>query len=456
MKIEKINVLKKIRTYFDTKDINALKDIINKLDTFEIADIIEVLESEKQAAVFRLLSKEKALEVFEYMDVHTQQLLLQSFTDEKAIEFFASLEPDDRIKLIDELPAGIAKRLLDSLTKSERDMTLLLLGYKPGTAGQIMTPKYIRLTKDMTVQEAIQKVRESGKNLETVNSLYVTDEKRKLAGSVSLSDLIMARPDDRVLNIMKRDPIKVSTEDEKQFVAQLLKDSDLIALPVVDLEERLVGVVTVDDAIDILEEEATDSAFDKVGFLELNKKESDRSKTLIKGSMFQVWRVRIPFLIITLLGGMLAGGLIAFFEESLEAVAAVAFFIPVIMDMGGNVGTQSSTIFTRALVLGQIDFRRFLKYWIREILLGLSMGIILGAAGGLVAYLWQGFSVLGLVVGIALCLTITLATALGFLIPYVLVKLGFDQAAGADPMITTIKDITGLAIYFLLVSTFLL
>ncbi len=455
MKAEKINLLRNIRTYFDDKDLNALKDLINKLDTFVVADIIEVLEPEEQVTVLRLLSKERALEVFEHIEAYVQQSLLQSFTDENAIEYFEALEPDDRIKLMEELPAGIAKKLLDSLTHSEREMTSLLLGYKPGTAGQIMTPKYIRLMRSMTVNEAIEKVRESGKDLETVNLLYVTDEKRILEGVVSLSEIIMAQPENLISDIMRKEPLKVNTEMDEERVAFLLKESDLIALPVVDLEDRLVGVVTIDDAIDILEDQATDAAFDKAGFLELNRMEKDRSRVLIDGSVFDVWRVRIPFLIITLLGGMLAGGLISYFEETLRAIVAVAFFVPVIMDMGGNVGTQSSTIFTRALLLGQIDFKKFIKYWLREIFIGFTVGAFLGTAGGLAVFLWQGTVILGLVVGASLCITIIFATALGFFVPFVLVKFGFDQAAGADPIITTIIDIVGLGIYFSLVRLFL-
>jgi len=456
MKLEILKLLKEIRGYFNEKNMQALKDTMNSLESFKVADILEILEPEKQVAAFRVLSKEKALDVFENLETYVQQSLLQSFTDEKSIEFFSSLEPDDRIRLLDELPAGVAKRLLSTLSPYERDLTSILLGYTDGTAGNIMTPKYVRLSKDMTVAQSIERIRSTGKNMETINQLYVTDEGRKLEGVVSLSDLIMSGPEAKVSDIMTVNPVKVNTDTKEETVAGILKDSDLIAVPVVDFEERLVGVVTVDDAIDILEDEATDAAYDKVGFIDLNKNETDRSRVLIDGSIFQVWKVRIPFLIITLIGGMLAGGLISFFENSLDAVVAVAFFVPVIMDMGGNVGTQSSTIFTRALVLGQIDPETFIRKWLREILIGLSIGVLLGFAGGMIAYLWQGVLTLGIVVGVSLCFTITLATGLGFLIPFILVKLGFDQAAGSDPIITTIKDISGLAIYFLLVSAFLM
>jgi len=218
-----------------------------------------------------------------------------------------------------------------------------------------------------------------------------------------------------------------------------------------------VGVVTVDDAIDVLEEETTDDIFDKVGLADIamTRRESSRSEQLVKGPLKNVLKVRVPFLIITLIGGMLAGAVIDVYEATLEAIAAVAIFIPVIMDMGGNVGTQSSTIFTRALVLGHINMKHFRKHLFREMGIGISIGVIMGAAALAIATLWQGNIDFGYAVGISLALTMTLATTLGFLIPWVLVKLGFDQAAGSDPFITTVKDVTGLFIYFTSVSIFL-
>lgn len=455
MKFERNVNLIKVRELFKNKDIVGVKDFLNALADFEVTDIIEILEPEKQVVAFRLLSKAKALHIFESLDVYTQHNLLRNFSDNNANEVFAWMQPDDRIKLLEELPAKIAKQLLVSLSDEEREMTSMLLGYALGSAGHSMTPKYIRLRKTMTCEEALHKIRSVGSNIETINQLYVTDDERKLEGVIALSSIVLALPETNIEVIMMANPPYVTTSTSESAVVELLKASQLLAVPVVDSEHRLVGVITIDDAMDILEEEATDVLFDKVGFVDFNQKENDRSRVLIEGSFWQVWRVRIPFLIITLVGGMMAGGLISFFEASLEAVLAVAFFLPVVMDMGGNVGTQSSTIFARALVLGHIDHQRFIKHWLKEIALGASMGIILGVSGGLLAFLWQGMAALGLVVGISLFLTITIATALGFLIPFILVSLNFDQAAGADPIITTLKDISGLAIYFLLVNHFL-
>ena len=443
-----------VNNHLKNKEFETLKVLINKLDTGELINLLYSTDNEKSLIIYRLLSKEKALDVFEHMDVSVQQRFLATFADEKAVEIFASLQPDDRIRLMDELPAAVAKRLLSSLSQSERDITSALLGYKTGTAGRVMTPKYIRLRRDMTAQEALDKVRTAGKDLETIYHLYVTDNERRLEGVVSLKDIVLAKSDTVISDIMNK-TVKVNTDTEDEDVAQIFRQYDLFAVPVVDMENRLVGAITVDDALYILEEEAAETALDKAGFTELSEKEADRSKILMSGPIVKVWRVRIPFLIITLIGGILAGLLVQQYEETLAAVTAVAFFMPMVMDMGGNVGTQSATIFSRALVLGQINFKNFMKQWTREIFVGASMGIILGSAAGIFAGLWQGIS-LGIVVAVSLAVTITIATTLGFLVPYLLIKLGLDQVAGTSPIITTIKDITGLFVYFFLVTLFLL
>jgi len=459
MNKEEIKLLRRIRQLVNANETETLKQEINAMEDFLLADMIEALESQYQVVVFRLLDKEKALEVFEHIEVEVQQELVQNFADERAVEFFKGLEPDDRARLMDELPAKVAKRLIGSLSQKEKDLTLTVLGYERGTAGHVMTPKYVRLRKDQTVEGALKKLREIGKKIETLYNIYVTDDRRKLEGVVSLKDLVTAEPAALVGDVMTENPIKVTYDVKDEDVAKLLQDSDMIAVPVVDTEGRLLGAVTVDDAMDVLEDEALESALDKAGFAGSSQEDIDRSQLLTTGNLWQVWRIRMPFLFVALFGGMIAGMFIEQFEETLEAIAALAFFIPVIMDMGGNVGTQSATIFTRAVVLGQIDFKRFMKQWLREVGIGFSMGVVFGILGGFIVFVWQRdleyAADLAFVIGVALAFTITIATALGFFVPFVLVKLGLDQAAGANPFITTLKDITGLLIYFLLAAALL-
>jgi len=437
------------------ENISALKNLLNEEDLVDLVQLMRQLDPDLRVICFRLLNKDLAMNLFERLEVELQEELITDFAESEANETFIELAPDDRVRLLDELPARVAKKLLQNLSKEERDQTSELLGYEDETAGRMMTPEYVRFRQGTTVQEAIEKLRVVGEEKETIYNIYVTDQTRILEGTISLEDLLMAEPDQKIEEIMDDDPISVTTTMDQEEVARILQDQDMLAVPVVDKENRLVGLVTVDDALDVLEEETTEDIFEMAGLSALREEEAGKSRRVIEGSLPEIWRVRIPFLLIALGGGLMAGVVIEGFEETLEAIAAVAIFIPLIMDMGGNVGTQSSTIFARGLVLGHINVRRFLKYFFKEMAVGITMGTLLGLPAGIIAYWWQAEPGFGLAVGISLALTVTLASTLGFLIPFILFKLNLDQAAGSDPIITTLKDITGLVIYFMSVQIFL-
>ena len=441
-----------ILSYLESRDMEGLKATLNRAEEVEILQAFYDLSPEEQVIAFRLLDKANALAIFEQLDTEEQENLLSSFTNEAAIEFVNEMAPDDRVRLLDELPATVAKKLLSSISPEERDITNLLLGYRDETAGRIMTTEYISLRRNMTVEEALQKIREQAADKETVYTLYVTDSAKRLRGVLSLKDLILAKPIDTISYVMTKNTISVSTDTDQEEVARVLQEMDLLAIPVVDNEDRLVGIVTVDDAMDVLEEEATEDIFNQAG---LAGSEADRSEVLVNGNLWRIWRVRLPFLCITLLGGLLAGLIMDTFEEALEAILAVAFFIPLIMDTGGSVGTQSSTVFARGLVLGHINMKKFLRHFVKEIGVGFSIGAVMGTAAGTIAAIWQGSIMLGLAVGLALMTTATLASLLGFLVPFILIKVKADQAAGSAPLITTIKDMAGLLIYFLFVYIFM-
>jgi magnesium transporter len=272
---------------------------------------------------------------------------------------------------------------------------------------------------------------------------------------VSLRELFFADSNEKIDTLMQTNIVKVSTDDDQEEAARLMQRLDLLSVPVVDKENRIVGIITVDDAMDVIEDEATEDLFHQAGLANVSGTEFDRSDVLINGNLLKIWKVRLPFLAITLIAGILAGFVIDGFEELLMSTAAVAIFIPLIMDMGGNVGAQSSTLFVRGVVTGHIDLKRFLKPFFKEISVGLSIGILVGIASGLIAAVWQGEPLLGLAVGLALMCTMTLDALLGFLVPFLLVKMNFDQAAGSAPIITSIKDISGLLIYFALISLFM-
>jgi len=451
-------LLERITSLLNAKDMETLKAVLNSAEEMEILEMFYELSAEEQVIVFRLLDKNIALAVFEQLDTDEQQNLLRSFTHEKTIELVNEMAPDDRVRLLDELPATVARKLVGSLSPEERKITNILLGYEDETAGRIMTTEYISLTRKMTAAEALEKVRAQALDKETVYTLYITDSGKRLKGVLSLKELILAKPEDVIENVMTKHAISVTTGTDQEQVARTLQEMDLLAIPVVDKENRLVGIVTFDDAMDVLEEEATEDILNQAGFA---GSEADRSEVLVNGSLWRIWRVRLPILLITLAFAFIAGFIVDGFEESLESIAAVAIFIPLIMGMSGNVGTQSSTVFARGVVLGQINMKKFFKPFVKEIFVGLSMGVLLGVITGTIAFVWgtiaawQDSLMLGIAVGLALIVAITVASLLGFLVPFMLIKLNMDQAAGSAPIITSIKDIVALLIYFLFVYIFM-
>ena len=444
-----MNLYELTQMYLEARDMQSLKTLLAEADMDALLVLIQELTSQERVVAFRLLDKDRALALFEQLDVEQGQDLLAAFTHEQAIGIFAALDPDERARLLDELPAAVAKRLVAALPPQDREQVNLLLGYGPETAGRIMTPKYIRLTERMTVAEAREKVRAQALTTEALHTLYVTDAERRLVGWLPLQALILGESHTSIAEVMRTDVVWVTTDTDREEAAQRLHHRDLLSLAVVDQGQRLVGVLTVDDAMEIMEEEVTEDMFDKAALVSLGKHDSS-SYRLVNGTLWDIWPMRLPFLLITLAGGLLAGTVIGVFEETLHGIPMLALFIPVVMDMGGNAGTQSTTIFARALALGHINMRHFGAHLLREMGVGVGMGVAVGVLAGLIGALWQGVPALGLVIGLSLTATLTLATTLGFLIPYILTRVGLDPAAGADPIITTIKDITGLLIYFAL------
>ena len=449
------NLHKTVTAHIKARELDTLKELLAQTSAYDLLSLVEFLKFDHQAIVFRLLPKDQALYFFERLDTHFQEDLIRGFTEDAAVEMFEGLDPDERVRLLDELPANFATRLVASLSTTEREKTSLLMGYDIRTAGRIMTPDFVRVERTATVAEALEKLRTNAKTTEVIHSVYVTDSTKKLEAVATLRDLWRAEPDQPIESVMRTIAGKVYTHTDQEETAILLKKLDWLAVPVVDKEERLVGLVTIDDAMDIMEDEATDDILDAAGFADIAGKESDRSEVLTKGSILSIWAVRLPFLLIALAGGIVAGLIMEGFEDILESVVVVAFFIPLIMDMGGSVGTQSTTVFARGVVLGHINLSQFWRAFAKEAVVGLSMGLIMGAISWGVIVVWLGLPLLGLAVALGLAATMTIAAVLGFLVPYLLMRLKVDQAAGSAPIITTLKDLTGILIYFGLVVTIL-
>lgn len=319
----------------------------------------------------------------------------------------------------------------------------------------LMTEAFVRVRSGTSVGEAVREVKNSVLDDTSASMVFVENDNGHYLGLVRLSTLVRARDGEAIDALVESPALQVAPEEDREQAARLLQRHDLALLPVVDDRHRLVGALRFDDAMDILEEEASEDAYWKAGVGDiLHRDDAVRSEKLTQGGISYTLKVRMSFLLVTLAGGMMVGGVIDHFEGALEAFVALAIFIPVIMDMGGNVGTQSTTIFARGLALGHIDLNRFFRVHVwRELKVGLCMGLVLATLGGAIAWGWQGapndIPMLGVVVGLSLMFAISTACLLGFLMPWLLLKLGVDHAPGADPFITTIKDFSGLAVYFL-------
>lgn len=444
-----------IRFYIKKKEFKKLQVILKDLQRHELKEIFKHLKQDEQVIFFEVLSEDKAVALFKILGTQQQKNLLDALQPPMVQTFLNQLSSDDRVRLFDRLPERRVKSLLGVLTPDNRSETLHLQAYVPETAGRIMTTEFVTLTEDMTQEKALAKVTEEATRKENIYILFIIDEKLKLTGFITLHRLLMMAPTAVINEHMSRQPISVKTSEDQEKVAQKVKELDLLALAVVDDTNKLVGIVTFDDAMEILEEEATEDILNQAGLSDLKDTEEDRSKLLINGKLNKILAVRLPFLLATLLLSMLSGLVIENFEQTLESIAMVAIFIPLIMGMGGNIGTQSSTVFTRGLVLGHIEIENFLEHFFKELRVGLTIGALMGIMAGLMATIWLGFPMLGLAVGLALFATMTVASLLGFLVPFILIKLKIDQAAGSAPIITTIKDLVALLIYFTCISLFL-
>lgn len=434
-------------------DVSALKADLIAIAPEQLAAALPTLDGAEQALVYRLLPKATALYVFELLDRDEQGLLIEAMATPDAVEVIEQLDPDDRVHVLDELPARVAKRLVAALEPATAAGIQTMLNYQPGTVGRILSPDYVWVRRTATAGDALELVRCSDLRAEHLSSVFVVDEDRRYRGLVRLADLVRVSPEVSVAVMAEAADVVGRATDDAGEAARALQRRDLDALPVVDSEGRLIGALTVDDAMDAIDQDTSAMMYGIVGIAEPGTSNDVlRSERLTAGSIVYSARVRLTFLIVTLIGGLIVGGVIDAFEDTLASVVALAIFIPLVMDMGGNVGTQSTTIFARGYALGHIDTSRMWRHIAREQRVGLLMASVIGVVGGLAAFAWQGapndIPQLGLAVGIALFVSVNLACFLGFFLPYLMTRIGLDHAPGADPFITTIKDFTGLFVYF--------
>ncbi|AOY83527.1 MAG: magnesium transporter [Moorea sp. SIO1G6] len=418
------------------------KQLLVPVQPVDIAEAIEGLPEAMQVIAFRLLSKSEAIEVYENLDSSVQQSLIEKFKHQEVLDIVDKMSPDDRARLFDELPAKVVRRLQSQLSPKERRATALLLGYEEGTAGRIMTPEYISLKENLTVTETLEQIRSLAKASEVVYYLYITDNSRHLTGIVSLRDLVISATETTMGEIMTRDVVYVYTYADQEEVARMIQRYDFLAVPVVDREQRLVGIVTVDDVIDILEQEATEDMYAVGGGVQ------SEGDNYFQTNLFTVARRRVVWLFVLLLTNTVTGTIIKSQESILQQVVALAAFIPLLTGTGGNVGAQSSTVVIRGLNTDEIrDLGPGQVIW-REALAGLLLGVILGTMATGWAYWLQGDFSVALSVGVSLIAIALLASIAGSALPFLFRHLGLDPALMSAPFITTVVDVLGVLIYF--------
>ncbi|UCH81840.1 MAG: magnesium transporter [Nitrospiraceae bacterium] len=440
--MELTDQIETVERLLEDRDYHALKENLTGHPS-EIAALINQLRPENRTLIFRLLEKDIAVEVFEHMDSSVQTEILSGFHDARVIGVVDAMSPDDRARLIDELPALVVKKLRAQMTPEEWEATSILLGYEDDTAGRIMTPEFVDLKDYMTVEEALKRIRRIGQERETIYVLYVIDETRHLLGVLSLKKIVLAESDVLIREIMDTNVIKVSIDDDQEEVAKIIQDYDFLAVPVVDREDRLVGIVTVDDIIDIIEEEATEDIL-RGGGVEMYE------KGYFESTLLNNFRSRIVWMVLLLILNTLTGSIILGQQKLIQGIVVLSAFIPILIGSGGNAGAQSSTVVIRGLAIGEIEVKHALRILLRELGLGILIGICLGIVATLWAFWLQGNWTVALVVGLSFVFVITVATSMGTFLPMLVKKMGFDPALIATPLITSTIDVTALLIYFMI------
>lgn len=452
-------MLQNVVDLIGTKQYAQVKHNIIELNEADIAELIEDLRekisTEELLKVFRLLPKDQAADVFAYLPVETEHFIITALTDRESFYIIENMFADDVTDLMEEMPAGVVKRLLANASPETRRDINHLLKYPEDSAGSIMTVEFADLKVNMTVEQAIERIRKTGIDKETINTCYVLDPQRKLIGTVTLRTLLLSDPQSKIRDVMEENVITVQTLDDQEIVAQKFQKYDFMAMPVVDMEDRLVGIITVDDILEIIEDEATEDIQKMAAIVP-----TDSDKTYLKTSIFETWKSRIPWLLLLMISATITGSIIDSFEAKLAGIAGLTAFIPMLMDTGGNSGGQTSVTVIRAISLNEIEFRDILKVIWKELRVAFFCGLTLAAANFLRIFVLQGFDIGSVLVIFVVCstlfLTVLCAEFIGCVLPMLAKRVGFDPAVMASPFITTIVDAVSLIIYLKIATGILL
>lgn len=417
-----------------------LRQALKEWPAPDIAELLLQLKKRDRVLVFRLMPRPLSSEVFSYLEPKQQDELLRDMTDEEMRQLLANLSPDDRTQFLEELPGQATQRLLNLLSPEDRKETVELLGYPEESVGRLMTPDYVAVRADWTIGHALEHIRNKGRDSETINVIYVVDSKWKLIDSLELRRFILADPHLNVEQIMDHTFVSISAFEDREKAVQMIQHYDLDALPVVDSEGILLGIVTVDDVMDVAQEEATED-FQKVAAVVPLKASYSES------TLWTLYRKRIGWLIGLVLVNLASSGVIAAYEEVLTSAIALAFFIPLLIDSGGNTGAQSATLMVRAIATGDVELRQWIWAMGREMGLGILLGLTIGLATWFLGLFRGGFEI-GIVVGLAMLTIVVVSNMIGVILPFLLTRLRLDPAVASSPLITSVADIIGLIIYF--------
>ena len=450
-------VEKALLKMLDEKKYASLRDILVTMNPSDVAGLFDGLEEKQIPVMFRLLPKEQAAETFVEMEPEAQQLLIQGFSDNELREVLDELYVDDAADLVEEMPANVVRRILTQADPEMRSSINQILRYPENSAGALMTMEYVSLRLDMTVEESILRIRRQGVDKETIYTCYVLSADRTLQGIVTVKDLLLAESDDtEIKEIMTENVISVTTQDDQEEVAKMFSKYNFLALPVVDTEKRMVGIVTFDDAMDVMEEEATED-------MEIKAAMTPSEKSYLKSTPFDLYKHRIPWLMLLMVSATFTGMIISSFESALALLPALTAFIPMLMDTGGNCGSQSSVTVIRALSLDELELSDVFTVLWKEVRTAVLCGISLAAVCFLKVLLVDRLLMhnesislsVDLVICLALGVTVVMAKMVGCTLPLLAKRLGFDPAVMASPFITTIVDALSLLVYFLFAKTIL-
>ena len=438
----------------DARNFGALRELFEDWPPADVAEVILDMEEYDRVIIFRVLPHDLAADVFEYLDVDAQQELLRGMAHEQVVEILNEMSPDDRTALLEELPSAAARQLIRLLTPEERSIAQVLLGYPEGSVGRRMTPDFIAVHADWSIREVLDYIRENGQDSETLNVIYVVDDRGKLIDDLRIREILLQPLDSKVSDIADGNFVALSVNDPEQDAVNVFRKYDRSALPVTDSNGVLVGMVTIDDILDVAEEEATEDIH-KFGGMEALEEPYIR---------LPVWKVvskRAPWLVILLLGEMLTATAMASYEEHIANAVVLAVFLPLIIASGGNSGSQASTLIIRAMALGEVTLRDWWRVMRREFQAGLALGVILGVIGFMRIAVWQAvggrmghamygehWELVALVVGGSLTGVVLWGSLAGSMLPFALKRIGADPATSSAPFVATLVDVTGVIIYF--------